>query len=183
MNIAIFGGSFDPPHLGHEAVVNEALKSLHVDKLFIIPTYLNPFKKEFFAPSELRLKWLQKLFTCKDVEILDFEVKEKKAVPTIETIEYLQNIYNLEKIYLIIGADNLTSLEHWHRYDELKNIVEFVVAARDETILPKELKKLSINAKISSSKLRSHMNISFIPHKIADEVIEFYKDKNGKQNK
>ena len=59
-------------------------------------------------------------------------------------------------------------------------MVEFVVASRNETILPKELKKMSINAKISSSKLRSNMNISFIPHKIADEVTEFYKDKNGK---
>ncbi len=180
MKIAIFGGSFDPPHLGHEAVINEALKSLHVDKLFVIPTYLNPFKKEFFAPSTLRLKWLEKLFTCKEVEILDFEVKQKRAVPTIETVEYLQNSYNLEKIYLIIGADNFATIESWHRYDELKQMVEFVVASRDETILPMKLKKLSINAKISSSKLRSNMNISFIPHKIADEVIEFYKDKNGK---
>lgn len=180
MKIAIFGGSFDPPHTGHETVVNEALKSLHVEKLFVIPTYLNPFKKEFFAPSELRLKWLKKLFTCREVEVLDFEVKQKRAVSTIETVEYLKSIYDLKKIYLIIGADNLSSLESWHRYSDLKGMVEFVVASRDEINLPKELKKLSINAKISSSKLRSHMNISFIPHKIADEVTEFYKDKNGK---
>jgi len=180
MNIAIFGGSFDPPHLGHEAIVNEAIKSLHVDKLFIVPTYLNPFKKEFFAPSKLRLKWLKKIFLCKEVEVLDFEVKQRQAIPTIQTVEYLKSIYNLKKIYLLIGADNLASLASWHRYSELKNMVEFVVASRDETILPKELKKMSINVKISSSKLRSNMNISFIPHKIADEVTEFYKDKNGK---
>ena len=180
MNIAIFGGSFDPPHLGHEEIVKEALKSLHVDKLFVVPTYLNPFKKEFFAPSELRLKWLKEIFICKEVEILDFEVKQKRAVPTIETLEFLKSRYNLKKIYLIIGADNLASLEDWHRYNELKDMVEFVIASRDETILPKELIKLSINAKISSSKLRSNMSTSFIPHKISDEVIEFYKDKNGK---
>ena len=180
MDIAVFGGSFDPPHAGHEKIAKEALKSLHVDRLFIVPTYLNPFKKEFFAPSELRLKWLKKLFTCKEVEILDFEVKQKRAVPTIETIEYLKSIYDLEKIYLIIGADNLVSLESWHRYSELKDMVEFVVASRDGAILPKELKKLPINAKISSSKLRSNMSTSFIPHKIKEEVIEFYKEKNGK---
>ncbi|HIP44995.1 MAG TPA: nicotinate (nicotinamide) nucleotide adenylyltransferase [Sulfurospirillum arcachonense] len=180
MDIAVFGGSFDPPHLGHEEIVKEALNSLHVEKIFVIPTYLNPFKKEFFAPSELRLKWLKKLFTCREVEILDFEVKQKRAVSTIETIEYLKSIYDLDKIYLIIGADNLASIESWHRYSELKDMVEFVVASRDETNFPKELKKLSINAKISSSKLRSNMSTSFIPHKIKEEVIEFYKDKNGK---
>ncbi len=181
MNIAVFGGSFDPPHLGHEAIIKEALKSLHVKKLFVVPTYLNPFKKKFFAPSHMRLKWLTKLFTCKEIEILDFEVKQKRAVPTIETIEYLKSIYNLEKIYLVIGADNLPSLESWHRYSDLKNMVEFVVAARNETNLPKELKKLSINAKISSSELRSNMNTTFIPHKIKKEIEEFYnKEKNGK---
>jgi len=175
MDIAIFGGSFDPPHIGHEVIVKEALKSLHVEKLFVVPTYLNPFKEEFFAPSKLRLRWLKSIFTCKEVEVLDFEVKQKRAVPTIETIEYVKNLYDIEKIYLIVGADNLESLQDWHRYSELKEMVEFVIASRDETVLPKELKKLSINAKISSSKLRSFMDKSFIPHKISEEVIEYYK--------
>ncbi len=180
MNIAVFGGSFDPPHIGHEKVVKEALESLHIDKLFVVPTYLSPFKKEFFAPSFTRLAWLKKLFTCKKVEVLDFESRQKQAIPTIQTIEYLKSIYDLDKIYLIIGSDNLASLREWHRYSELREMVEFVIASRDETILPKELKRLSINAKISSSKLRSDMDTSFISHKIVDEVIEFYKDKNGK---
>ena len=181
MKIAIFGGSFDPPHIGHEAIVNEALNSLPIDKLFIVPTYLNPFKKRFYAPSKIRLEWLQKLFTCRDIEILDFEVNQKRTVPTIETIDYLKNLYDLEKIYLIIGADNLATLEDWHRYSELKDKVEFVIASRDEIILPKELIKLSINAKISSSKLRSNMSISFIPHKIADEVIDFYNKEHNEK--
>ncbi len=174
MDIAIFGGSFDPPHCGHEEIVFKALESLHVEKLFIVPTHLNPFKKEFFAPSQMRLAWLKKLFTCKKIEVLDFEVKQKKQVATIKTVEYLKSRYSLGKIYLIIGADNLKSLEHWHRYNELKNMVEFVVASRDETILPKELKKLPINVKISSSKLRSNMNKSFIPNQIEDEIEEYY---------
>jgi len=181
INIALFGGSFDPPHIGHEEIVKQALKTLHVDELFIVPTYLSPFKKVFFAPSKLRLKWLKKLFTYKNVKVIDFEVNQKRAVPTIETITYLRSIYDIDKIYLIIGADNLATLESWHRYSELKDKVEFVIASRDEIILPKELIKLSINAKISSSKLRSNMSISFIPHKIADEVIDFYNKEHNEK--
>jgi len=179
--VAVFGGSFDPLHIGHVKIVKEALKSLHVEKLFVVPTYLNPFKNESFASSKTRLRWLNETFTCKEIKVLDFEVKQKRSVPTIETIEYLKTIYDLEKIYLIIGADNLDLLETWHRYNELKNMVEFVIASRDETNLPKELKKLLINVKISSSELRSNMNTTFIPHKIKKEIEEFYnKEKNGK---
>lgn len=45
MKIALFGGSFDPPHNGHNSVVLEALEKLDIDKLIIMPTYINPFKK------------------------------------------------------------------------------------------------------------------------------------------
>ncbi len=180
MNIAVFGGSFDPPHKGHQEIVKEALKTLHVERVFVTPTYLNPFKKESFAPSLTRFNWLQKLFTCRDVEVVDFECRQNRAVSTIKTVEYLKSIYDLDKIYLIVGADHLSTIPKWERYSELKSMVEFVIASRDGTILPKELKKLSINVKISSSKLRSDMDLSFIPEIIKDEVEEFYKDKNEK---
>lgn len=174
MTIAIFGGSFDPLHVGHEQIINSALQSLHVDKLFIVPTYLNPFKDSYTAPADLRLSWLEKTFTCKEVEILDYEVKQKRQVPTIETVKHLKDIYDIEKIYLIIGADNYKTLHKWSNYNELINLVEVVVATRDEANLPKDLKKLAINVNISSSKLREHMNTSFIPKTIRNEVEEYY---------
>ncbi len=181
MKIAIFGGSFDPLHVGHVQIVNEAINSLHIDKLYIIPTYLNPFKKVFHAPSTLRLKWLQKVFTCKEkIEILDYEIKQERAVPTIETVKYLkQKEPNIKKIYLLIGADNLSSLHKWHNYKELSNLVEFVVASRDKIKIPENLIKLPIHAKISSSKLRSTMNKSFIPQIIEDEITKYYNKNNS----
>ncbi|MBD3829662.1 MAG: adenylyltransferase/cytidyltransferase family protein, partial [Arcobacter sp.] len=48
MRIAIFGGSFDPIHIAHVAIVETALKQLDIDKLIIVPTYLNPFKNSFY---------------------------------------------------------------------------------------------------------------------------------------
>ena len=53
MKIAIFGGSFDPIHIAHKKIVETALKELDIDKLIIVPTYLNPFKKDFlFEPKD-----------------------------------------------------------------------------------------------------------------------------------
>lgn len=175
MDIALFGGSFDPPHIGHEQVVYEALKALHVELIFVTPTYLNPFKQSSHAPSALRLKWLKKLFLDeKRVRVLDFEVKQNRPIPTIETVEFLEKNYDFDKLYLIIGADNLAKLHLWQEYERLKSKVEFVIATRDGIITPKELKKIKINANISSSKLREHLNLSFIPNRIKNEVKEFY---------
>jgi nicotinate-nucleotide adenylyltransferase len=175
MRVAIFGGSFDPPHLGHQKIIVSALDTLHIDKLFLVPTSLNPFKEKFFATGEQRIAWLKKLFShYKKIEILDYEIKQERAVPSIETVRYLLNHYDIEKVYLIIGADNYGSLDQWNHYKELSSLVEFVVATRDEIALPKNLIKLSINAKMSSSKLRSNMNTSFIPKPIAFEINEYY---------
>ncbi len=172
---ALFGGTFDPPHVGHEMIVDEVLEALHVEVVFVVPAYLNPFKSEFYAPVDVRLGWLRKLFRDNDkVEIVDFEVKQKRAVASIETVKYLLKKYDLEKLYLIIGADNYAKLHMWSGYDELKNLVEFVIASRDGIITPQGLKKIQINANISSSKLRADLDISFIPKSIKNEVLAYY---------
>ena len=61
MKLALFGGSFDPVHLGHDSIVKMALSGLDIDKLIIMPTFISPFKSEFSAPPELRLKWIREI--------------------------------------------------------------------------------------------------------------------------
>jgi len=155
MNIAVFGGSFDPPHRGHKKVIEEALKVLDIDKLFVIPTYLNPFKKEFFFDENLRYDMIYKMVKDLDkVEVLDLEIKQKRAVTTYETVQALKKNYNPDHIYLIIGADNLKKLNKWYNFKELEKIVEFVVATRDDIKIPKSYKKLHVNENISSTQIR-----------------------------
>ena len=60
--IALFGGSFDPPHLGHYSIVHALLEIKEIDEIIVMPTYLNPFKDASFAPAELRLRWLKEIF-------------------------------------------------------------------------------------------------------------------------
>ncbi|MEE3695198.1 nicotinate (nicotinamide) nucleotide adenylyltransferase [Campylobacter sp. CLAX-7218-21] len=182
MNIAIFGGSFDPPHLGHDMIVKEALKSLNINKLIIIPTFLSPFKSEFGAPPNLRLQWCRSLWENLSPKIIvsDYETSQNRAVATIESVIYFKNKFNASRIYLIIGADQLNSLHKWHRYDELKALVSFVVACRDGIKIDENLQKLDINVKISSSKIKSELNFKHIPTAILDSVEKFYKDKNAK---
>lgn len=183
MKAAIFGGSFDPPHSGHIAIIEEALKKLDIDTLFIIPTYLNPFKEKFFSPAKIRYKWVKKLLENYDkVQVLDFEIKKNRSVPTIETVQYLYQTYNIDKLYIIIGADNLPSLYQWKEIDALKKLAEFVVASRKEVPIPQDLKKLDINVNISSTELRNCINKAYLPQVIAEDIIQYYKEKNGSKN-
>jgi len=179
--VALYGGSFDPPHLGHEAVVKALLKREDLDKVIIMPTFLNPFKESFFAPAELRLKWLKEIFLKeKKVDVSDFEVLQKRKVPTIETIEFLSQSY--EKIFLVLGADNLKSLKKWHRFQELEEKVTFLVAARDEIIIPVEFARLDINVAVSSSAMRKHFDKKMLSPINADKIEKYYKENNERKN-
>jgi len=180
--VALYGGSFDPPHIGHEAIV-EALKKLDfVDKVIIMPTFLNPFKESSTAPSSLRLQWLQKIFSeDENVEVSAFEVKQGKKVPTIETVQTLKKEY--ETIYLVLGADNLKSLESWHRYDELKKLVTFIIVTRDAIAVPSDFLTLHVDVNVSSTALREHMDISKLPKKCAQEIAHYYNTRNTMQKR
>lgn len=181
MRIAIFGGSFDPVHIAHVAIVSEALKQLNVDKLIVVPTYLNPFKNSFYLEPCARFKLLSKVFhEFEKVEICDFEINQQKISYTIDTVNYLKNLYNPSKIYFILGDDNIKSLYKWHKIDELKELVEFVVASRKgfNSIEAKNFKRLDVNIDISSTNLRSNMNYEYIPQKIKKDIINLKKGKN-----
>lgn len=173
MKLALFGGSFDPPHIGHEAVIQTALKDLKCDKLIVMPTWRSPFKEGVCAPAHLRFEWAKKSWESKDVHVSDFEVLQKRPVPTLETVAHLKKLYAPSHIYLIIGFDHLATLHHWHEYDKLSNEVEFVVASREGNHA-QGLKNLAINASISSSKLRQHMDASYLPEAVRTQVFEYY---------
>lgn len=177
--IALFGGSFDPPHIGHEAIIKALTKFDNIDKVIVMPTFLNPFKSEFHAPASLRVKWLKDIFgEFKNVEISEYESLQKRQVPTLESVRYLLKKY--KNIYLVIGADNLASLKRWNGYEELKKLVTFVIAPRDDIYIPKEFLKLDIDERISSTGLRDRIEISKLPKKCAREIYNFYKEKSCK---
>ncbi len=172
MNIAIFGGSFDPPHIGHEKIVYESLNYLDIAKLIVVPTYLNPFKSSFKIEPSKRLTLIKDLFDgLTNVEVSAFEINHKRPVFAIETVEHFKSLYTPNKIYFIIGADNLEKLHLWHQYNELNRLVEFIVVKRDGSILKDGLKVLdTVNIDISSTTLRSELDLKFIPSKIKEEV-------------
>jgi nicotinate-nucleotide adenylyltransferase len=175
MNIALFGGSFDPPHLGHIAIVEQALEQLPLDRLIIMPAYLNPFKSRSYAPASLRLAWLHAIFDdVERVEVSDFEVSMGRPVPTIETVRHF--IGEATTFYVIIGADNLASLQKWKDFHALDAMVTWVVAARDNIPVPSKYITLEVDRPVSSTRLRERIEHRELPRSVAKEIAEFYKD-------
>jgi nicotinate-nucleotide adenylyltransferase len=181
MNIALYGGSFDPPHIGHVRVVEAALAALPIDRLIIVPAYKNPFKQSICAPANKRLAWLKKLFAdIPKVEISDFEIRQNRSVATIETVEHFRRPG--DTIYLIIGADNLEKLSLWHRYAQLNSLVQWVVASRAQIPIPEGMIQLDVDVPISSTECRTHQRSPELNPLINHEIITTYKEKNEPEN-
>lgn len=168
--IAIFGGSFDPPHRGHQDIVTKALRYLDIDKLVVVPAYLNPFKSSSLASSTQRLEWCHALFDDIDgVVVDDYEIREGKSTYTSQSVKYLSQHYEVK--YIIIGADNLESLSQWYDYDWLDNSITWVVASRNgEYNYPKGSIVLEIDAPISSTQIREERDLKYIDSKIKKSV-------------
>ena len=177
MEVILFGGSFDPIHKGHLAIINEVSKI--GDKVIVVPNYLNPLKNSFSAPADLRLKWLKQTINNPKVEISDYEIKQNKVCYTIDTIKHFKQFY--DKISFVIGADNLETLHKWKNIEELQTLVKFIVVTRDNqgekgkmSIGVKIEKVIKLNMPISSTEIRNG-NFEFVPNEIKEEVREFYK--------
>lgn len=181
MQIAIFGGSFDPVHKGHEQIVKKALKKLTIDKFLLIPTYLNPIKHSSHLSAKKRFTLLKKLFfKQKNVHVSSYEIDQKKPVFSIETIKHMKKKYNASKIYLIIGADNYNTFHLWKDYKKIKKLVNLVVVTRDgfKQIELKKVKVLKVDVKVSSSYIRSTYDTTEIPKIIKKDLKKIFKKKD-----
>ncbi|WP_295419374.1 nicotinate (nicotinamide) nucleotide adenylyltransferase [Sulfurovum sp.] len=171
--VAIFGGSFDPPHKGHQRIVEIALEALDIDKLLVIPAYLNPFKISSMASAEQRLKWCHILFDdIPDVIVDDYEIKEGKSIPTSQSVKHFNMAYDVK--YLIIGSDNLSTLTKWHEFEWLNSNIIWVIITRDDHHLKtdhlRKWKILKLDIPMSSTAIRDKKDLSYVDKKIKESV-------------
>gem|GEM_PF-2147328 len=132
-------------------------------------------KKEVVAPGKLRYEWLKKITkSYKKVTVSDFEIRQKMPTPSIVTVEYFAKKYN--KIYFIIGSDNVEKLHLWKDFEKLDAMVEWIVATRGGYDC-KEYKTLQVAVDISATSLRKKLIEQYIPKEILKEVKEVYGDR------
>ena len=130
--IGLFGGSFDPVHLGHLLVAQAAREELDLARLFFIPAAQSPFKPESApTPAPERLRLLRLALAGKTwCEIDEQEIRRGGVSYTIETLRDYAGRFPQAQLFCLIGADHLTQLPKWRAAEELARLVEFVVIPR-----------------------------------------------------
>lgn len=134
MRIGIFGGAFNPVHNGHINLAKSYLKSLSLDKLFIIPTAVPPHKTAMgLADGKDRINMLSLAFRgIEGTEISDIEFKTNEKSYTYNTVKEIRKTYSDDEIFLIIGEDQFLSFDKWYKYEEILSEVVLCTAAREE---------------------------------------------------
>jgi nicotinate-nucleotide adenylyltransferase len=170
--IALYGGSFDPPHLGHLQLVKTFWKLFpECKKLFLVPNRISPFKENKFS-SQTDMIQILDLF-LKDISNPNTEISwiewEREGY-TIDTIKQFQMKFPKEEMFFLIGMDNLFNFSQWKDFESILEISKLLVFQRNsyQKELPEELKNFSNRIvfmendiwEISSSQIRSNLQES-----------------------
>ena len=130
--IAIYGGTFDPVHHAHLILAREAIETLDLDKVILVPAAISPLKKAApVASGEVRLAMLRAAIKGDPkFEVDECELQRPPPSYTIDTVEEIRRSECDASIYCLIGEDNVEQLPQWHRFAELVKLVQFVVLDR-----------------------------------------------------
>jgi nicotinate-nucleotide adenylyltransferase len=130
--IGLFGGSFDPVHLGHLMVARSALEELHLDRLYIIPASQSPFKPDQQpASAAARVQLLRLAFDGQTNCEIDTQELEREGVSyAIDTARAYADRFSGAELFYLIGADHVPTLPQWREAEALAPLVTFVVVPR-----------------------------------------------------
>lgn len=135
MRVALFGGTFDPPHCGHVALARLARDRFALDRVLVAPVGSQPLKQDAVPASfEDRLAMTRLAFASEpgvEVSLVDAPREDGRSNYTVDTVETLRRELNSDdKLFCILGADSLLGIRQWHRPDDLLLACDFLVGAR-----------------------------------------------------
>ncbi len=199
MRIGLFGGTFDPLHIGHLISAEVLADELGLDRVIFIPSGRPPHKPDkVITSSEHRYNMLE--LGIKDnskFEIDKFELDKAEPCYTINTVKYFLRKYAEHKLYWLIGSDSLAELPSWYCFDELIELIDIISAYRGgferervlaelrESVNERQYEKLSQGLirtpmiEISASEIRKRVKNGISIKYFVPESIEEYIIQNG----
>lgn len=183
--IGVFGGSFNPVHVGHLLVAQAAQEELELDTILFVPASISPFKSsDDLAPAEARVEWLRLALGCRPAWEIDQQELERGGVSyTIDTLLDIRRRQPGASLSVLIGADLAPQLPSWKRSTELANLAEFIIvprpgqmAARAPDPFRSRLLKgipLGVSSSLIRQRVRQRLPIDLLlPPGVADAILK-----------
>ena len=188
MRIGIFGGSFDPIHIGHAIIAQHIITCGAVDQLWFMVSPVNPLKanKERQVSDADRLRMVEMVSRPMDgVETSAFEFNMSKPSYTIDTLNALQDKFPNDEFYLVIGADNWELFDKWRNSEEILSKYHVLIYPRlgHEVNIPDQVKErvTLVDAPIielSSTQIRERLADGLdVRYYVPDAVLDFIERK------
>lgn len=173
--IAIFGGSFDPVHLGHLAMVEKAKNRFDLEQVIFVPCHQSPFKGATQASGEQRHQMLEIAIEDKDwkwASVSDYEISRPEPSFSWKTAEHFSKLHGDAELFWILGTDQWEVIEQWAQPDRLREMLKFIVVKRKgNEVISKEgwrFEKMEFNHPASSTAIRADLsgNASFLSENV-----------------
>ncbi len=190
--IAIYGGSFDPPHKGHKLLACNLAEICGADKVIIIPTALSPFKESSGATAQERYEMCRFAFSEPLFEVSDIEINRGGKSYTVDTLKAVKKLYPEASLYLFMGDDMFLSFNKWYKYREILSLCVPVAACRTENLEKLEMMKAfakdvlnlsddgaiiceSVPIETSSSEIRESLKNGLSSNALDEDVYRYIK--------
>lgn len=194
MRIGLYGGTFDPIHIGHMIVMENSINELNLDKLIILPSSNPPHKKNLKkTPTHIRVEMVSQAIKDNPKIVLStFESTDDTVRFTHDTIHYFKKAFPNDEIFYILGEDSFLTIESWKNYKDMltENLIIFArTSTSTDSKLVKEVnkqKKLNPNIyllnnmslDISSTLIRSlKKEGKSIKYLVRDEVLNIINER------
>lgn len=133
--IILYGGSFDPPHLGHASLAKAAFNQVKPDLFYFIPNYRTPFKEINPVSFEDRINMINLMMgadfmSMPQVKISNYEEDRKEVVHTWKTVKHFKRIYKNSNIYFLMGSDCLQTFKKWQHWEYILKKTKLLVGVR-----------------------------------------------------
>lgn len=176
--VGILGGTFNPPHLGHLIMANEALHAAGLDEVRFMPNFIAPHKEVSGADAKQRLEMTRLAISGHpDFKVENFEIASGGVSYTFDTLKKLTQREPETEFYFIIGGDMIEELHTWYRIDELLEIVKFIGIRRpgydyesSRPVLLVDSPEISLSSTLIRERVAAGQTISFL---VPDEVQAF----------
>jgi len=175
----VFGGNFDPVHIGHLILAIDAIRILDLEKILFVPAWISPFKKDVKTiPFQHRFEMLHIATEDKPFfEVLDIEGNRKGVSYTYNTLKEIKE--KESDICLLIGEDQVEGFTSWYKWEEIINMVEVFIFRRSAVVkqFPSYLKPLQSKIiEISSTEIRDAMSRNEpVDYYLPDKVLSYIK--------